>query len=229
MRPLLAAGLYVLLLLPALVAPIGRVHARAYLMEFAYRGGGHFATDVLLNVALFVPLGWLLHRAARRYGIAGRTGLFLVVAACAGFSLSIETLQYFLATRYSSIVDVAMNAVGAWAGRGRRRGSAPARAMPLRPPSRGSAVGACRRIGLRTLTRPPVDRLASHAWLRQPPSVVVLAGPNGAGKSTMAARLVVGPVRVSEFVDADVLARGMPPLEEVSRRRGGACRAPPSR
>jgi glycopeptide antibiotics resistance protein len=116
MRPLLAAGLYVLLLLPALVAPIGRVHARAYLMEFAYRGGGHFAADTLLNVALFLPLGWLLHRAARRYGIAGRTSLFLVVAACAGFSLSIETLQYFLATRYSSIVDVAMNAVGAWAG-----------------------------------------------------------------------------------------------------------------
>jgi predicted ABC-type ATPase len=40
---------------------------------------------------------------------------------------------------------------------------------------------------------------------RERPSVVVLAGPNGAGKSTMAARLLVGVLRVSEFVDADVL------------------------
>lgn len=134
MRPLLAAGLYVLLLLPALVAPVGRVHARAYLMEFAYRGGGHFAADTLLNVALFVPLGWLVHRAARRYGIAGRTSLFLVVAACAAFSLSIETLQYFLATRYSSVVDVATNAAGAWAGAWGEARFAPAARDPAQPP-----------------------------------------------------------------------------------------------
>jgi glycopeptide antibiotics resistance protein len=115
-RSLLAAGLYVLLLLPALVAPIGRVHARAYLMEFAYRGGRHLAADTLLNVALFLPLGWLLHRAARQYGLAGSTSVLLIVAACALFSLSIETLQYFLDTRYSSILDVAMNTAGAAAG-----------------------------------------------------------------------------------------------------------------
>jgi len=42
------------------------------------------------------------------------------------------------------------------------------------------------------------------------PSVVVLSGPNGAGKSTMAARLLVGSLRVSEYVDADVFARGLP-------------------
>jgi predicted ABC-type ATPase len=55
-----------------------------------------------------------------------------------------------------------------------------------------------------------------------PPSVVVLAGPNGAGKSTMAARLVVGPFEVSEFVDADVLARGLPPSEAVAVTAGRA-------
>jgi predicted ABC-type ATPase len=42
------------------------------------------------------------------------------------------------------------------------------------------------------------------------PSVVVLAGPNGAGKSTMASRLLGDVLGVSEFVDADVLARALP-------------------
>ena len=52
MRSLLAAGLYVLLLVPVLVAPIGRVkHVHAYLMEMVYRGSAHFATDMLVNVA----------------------------------------------------------------------------------------------------------------------------------------------------------------------------------
>jgi predicted ABC-type ATPase len=54
-----------------------------------------------------------------------------------------------------------------------------------------------------------------------PSSVVVLAGPNGAGKSTMAARLVVGPFEVSEFVDADVLARRLPLPEGVAAIAAG--------
>jgi predicted ABC-type ATPase len=42
------------------------------------------------------------------------------------------------------------------------------------------------------------------------PAVVVLAGPNGAGKSTLAEGLLVGVLRVSEYVDADVFARALP-------------------
>ncbi len=41
------------------------------------------------------------------------------------------------------------------------------------------------------------------------PSLVVLAGPNGAGESTLAPRLLKGALGVSEFVDADVIARGI--------------------
>jgi predicted ABC-type ATPase len=43
----------------------------------------------------------------------------------------------------------------------------------------------------------------------QPPKVVILAGPNGAGKSTSAARLLLGAMRVDEFVNADTIARGL--------------------
>lgn len=42
-----------------------------------------------------------------------------------------------------------------------------------------------------------------------PPSVVILAGPNGAGKSTTARELLRGALSVDEFVNADVIARGI--------------------
>ena len=43
----------------------------------------------------------------------------------------------------------------------------------------------------------------------QPPKVVILAGPNGAGKSTSAAKLLLGPLCVGEFVNADTIAQGL--------------------
>lgn len=41
------------------------------------------------------------------------------------------------------------------------------------------------------------------------PIVVVLGGPNGAGKSTSAPALLRGTLKVHEFVNADVIARGI--------------------
>ena len=41
------------------------------------------------------------------------------------------------------------------------------------------------------------------------PKVVVLAGPNGAGKSTSAAKLLLGVLKVQEFVNADTIAQGL--------------------
>ena len=41
------------------------------------------------------------------------------------------------------------------------------------------------------------------------PSVVILAGPNGAGKSTVAPALLAGALGVTEFVNADDIARGL--------------------
>lgn len=54
------------------------------------------------------------------------------------------------------------------------------------------------------------------------PSAVVLAGPNGAGKSTLASFLLVDVLRVSEFVDADVLARSLPRTEAAAVAAGRA-------
>ena len=43
----------------------------------------------------------------------------------------------------------------------------------------------------------------------QPPKVVILAGPNGAGKSTAANKLLLGALKVDEFVNADTIATGL--------------------
>lgn len=45
---------------------------------------------------------------------------------------------------------------------------------------------------------------------------MVLALPNGAGKSTMGNRLLRGVLKVSEFVDADILARELPPSKAAA-------------
>jgi predicted ABC-type ATPase len=45
------------------------------------------------------------------------------------------------------------------------------------------------------------------------PNVVVLAGPNGAGKSTSAPSILRDALGVDEFVNADVIARGLSGFE----------------
>jgi predicted ABC-type ATPase len=45
------------------------------------------------------------------------------------------------------------------------------------------------------------------------PYVVAIAGPNGAGKSTAMKNVLSGPLSVTEFVNADVIARGLSGLD----------------
>lgn len=49
-----------------------------------------------------------------------------------------------------------------------------------------------------------------------PPIVIVLGGPNGAGKSTAAPRLLKGALGVVEFLNADMIARGISPFAPES-------------
>ena len=80
--------------------------------------------DVLANVALFVPLGFVfaLTRAARRTGGIGGTGgtsrgtLARALIGGALASLAIEFTQLFEPGRFPSPVDVATNALGALLG-----------------------------------------------------------------------------------------------------------------
>jgi hypothetical protein len=70
---------------------------------------GGWATDVVLNVVLFVPLGVLWQRM---------TGMRAATALAAGLvaGAMIETAQLFLAPRYTTLSDLVANGAGAWLG-----------------------------------------------------------------------------------------------------------------
>ena len=114
---LVAAMLYIGLLLPLLLMPIPRLHAhpRAYLREFPVEIRA-LAKDVVLNVLVFVPLGWLLTQALGRRPIPAPWVIGIVTCFAAILSLTVETTQYFIPSRYSSIVDVLANTAGAFFG-----------------------------------------------------------------------------------------------------------------
>jgi VanZ family protein len=123
---LLVAVLYLAGLLPLLVANQGgRPHPRAYLLEFQTASPRRLVGDAILNAAAFVPVGWLLARAGRALGAPASTGVAVAAALCGLLSLGVETLQFFLPFRYSSLVDVLTNtsgaALGAAVAGGRRR------------------------------------------------------------------------------------------------------------
>lgn len=54
---------------------------------------------------------------------------------------------------------------------------------------------------------------APRRSVQPPPIAVVIAGPNGAGKSTAAPRLLKGKLQVVEFLNADLIARGLSPFD----------------
>lgn len=116
-RYLLAASLYLALLLPWLVTELGwRPHPRAYLLEFRLASPARLAGDAVFNVGVFVPFGWLLARGIADIGASAWARIVIVAAACAALSLTVETAQFFLVSRYSSAIDILTNTAGAVVG-----------------------------------------------------------------------------------------------------------------
>jgi hypothetical protein len=71
-----------------------------------------FIRDTIGNIVIFVPFGFLFHAALRsRYQSSVKIAASVLTLG-AIFTLSIESLQYFSDTRYSSMTDVINNVVG---------------------------------------------------------------------------------------------------------------------
>jgi predicted ABC-type ATPase len=47
-------------------------------------------------------------------------------------------------------------------------------------------------------------------------NLIIVAGPNGAGKTTAAADILVGALAVQEFVNADIIAKGLSSFQPES-------------
>ena len=122
-RPRIAPALcgtlaYAIVVFIVLVLPASKPHPRGgFLAEYYLTLGRRAIFDIVSNILLFAPLGWGLHRVGRLLRV-NAAALGVAVGAIAGlFSLTMESVQYFVLTyRYSSIVDVATNTAGALIG-----------------------------------------------------------------------------------------------------------------
>jgi hypothetical protein len=78
-------------------------------------GSGYFY-EIVLNVLLFVPLGFLLHAIIASRVDGNWKPLFFVMIVGTAITLSAETLQYFSELRHSSLKDVIANLIGSLLG-----------------------------------------------------------------------------------------------------------------
>ena len=73
-----------------------------------------FLFDVVANVALFLPLGYLLDRSLSTTTV--RRSLFLAAGVAGLLSLSMEWFQVYCHNRHPSLTDVASNVTGSLIG-----------------------------------------------------------------------------------------------------------------
>jgi VanZ family protein len=69
-------------------------------------------SDIVANIALFLPIGFLL----RSLGFRSTPRVWQAVLFAAAFSVLLETAQIFIAGRFVSVVDVVTNTIGAYLG-----------------------------------------------------------------------------------------------------------------
>jgi VanZ family protein len=154
----LGAALFAYMLGITLVVTLLPFHfARPLAWRVMTTGG---PVDIVANVLMFVPLGFLWRMTGRR---GGRHELLQVVCLSALASLAIESAQLFEVERYASVLDVAANAIGGLLG-----------AAAFRRLSPGDALGG-RMIGRLSLELP----LIGLVYLMVPLLWLVALGDGG--------------------------------------------------
>ncbi|MDL1964174.1 MAG: VanZ family protein [Deltaproteobacteria bacterium] len=98
------------------IPPAIQTQKKSYL-DFSYRlfsknSKQALFGDVILNIIIFIPMGFLLHAVLRRHCESSlKTAAFVFIIGTL-FTFGIESLQYFSLTRSSSLVDMINNMVG---------------------------------------------------------------------------------------------------------------------
>lgn len=83
----------------------------ASIVSYIRKGGGALLVNIIGNILVFMPAGFLLPMLGIRLST-----LLRVAFACMLISVLIETLQYFTTTRVTDIDDVILNVTGGVAG-----------------------------------------------------------------------------------------------------------------
>jgi VanZ family protein len=72
----------------------------------------HTMKDVLLNTGCFIPFGFLLHAVMKRKSRTSLQAMGAVIILGVLFTISVESIQYFIESRSSSLTDVINNTIG---------------------------------------------------------------------------------------------------------------------
>jgi VanZ family protein len=142
-RPALAAILYGLGLAVLLAAPLNpRDHMTHGVLRIErYGSTRRMVKDVVQNVLAFAPFGFLLRRAVRRSVSGAHAASVAAVMTATAFAITMEAIQSTIPGRYSSLIDVALDGVGAALGTGLEAGfSARRRPSPRRSEDRRGAA-----------------------------------------------------------------------------------------
>ena len=116
---------YLLGLVTLLLAPLNivRYHTRFWELAGRHLGLGWTAgreqvLDAAVNVAVFMPLGFLMHRWWRGSAPPSRRTVWSTLGVAAVLAGGVETIQIFLPFRHGSILDVVSDVAGACVGVG---------------------------------------------------------------------------------------------------------------
>ena len=74
--------------------------------------GRLYTKDILLNILLFLPLGFIVSALCQHSNVRSLNAFFISVAAGFFLSLAVELLQFYLPDRFSSATDILSNATG---------------------------------------------------------------------------------------------------------------------
>jgi hypothetical protein len=90
------------------------------ILALPWKGFGfnrNFIADIIINLFGFMPFGFILFATLTRLGGAfEKHGVLITVAFCFSASFAIEILQAWIPSRSSSMLDLLLNTLGAWAG-----------------------------------------------------------------------------------------------------------------
>jgi hypothetical protein len=106
-------SLYLLTVAFLVLAPLNIVRYHTWFWELtgqhlglAWTAGREEALDELVNVALFIPAGYLIHRWRRGVSSPTWSTVRAALGVTAMAAIASETIQIFLPSRHASVADV---------------------------------------------------------------------------------------------------------------------------
>jgi len=113
--------LYTAVLTWALITPGWHTHpasriSRSYFERIVFWSDSSSRSDIVLNVAVFAVLGFLVVQGGLSRAVTPRVVVALAILTGTGLSITVELLQQYLPTRVASGLDILMNFLGVTAG-----------------------------------------------------------------------------------------------------------------